>query len=209
MASARVVILEDHPMMRDVLESRLVSHLGDIRIVYSGSSIAEAFVWARGEPVSCIVLDLDLGDGSTFTENLTAVEKLNAPVVVVSASASPKVVQAAMSRGVKAYVSKNSSADEFLQAVDAAIRGSAYVSSDLAGILASNSSGPSLSPQELRALVLYSSGMKIDAVARKMDVSPGTVKEYIKRVRAKYTAAGTPVVTKVELFRAAQEEGLV
>ena len=154
-------------------------------------------------------MDLDLGDGVAFTENLTAVEAMNAPVVVVSASASPKVVQSAMSRGVKAYVSKNSTADEFLRAIDAAMRNAAYVSTDLAGILATKVEGVKLSQQEQRALILYSSGMKIDAVARKMEVSPGTVKEYIKRVRAKYSASGIPLPTKVELYRAAQEEGLV
>lgn len=209
MSPARVVILEDHPMMRDMLEARLVSHLRDMKIVYSGGSIEQARAAAGHESVSCVVLDLDLGDGVAFTENLTAVEAMNAPVVVVSASASPKVVQSAMSRGVKAYVSKNSTADEFLRAIDAAMRNAAYVSTDLAGILATKVEGVKLSQQEQRALILYSSGMKIDAVARKMEVSPGTVKEYIKRVRAKYSAAGIPLPTKVELYRAAQEEGLV
>ena len=205
----RVMVLEDHPMMRETLEARLVSHSGDIEIAYSGDSIEKATAVAAAEPVSCVVLDLDLGDGATLIDNLKAMIDTGAPVVIISATATPKAVQTALARGAKAYVSKQSSADEFIRAVDAALRNSAYVSTDLAAMLANEQTSVKLSAQEQRAMILYSSGMKLDSVARKMDVSPGTVKEYIRRVRAKYAAAGTPLPTKVELFRTAQEEGLV
>ena len=205
----RVMVLEDHPMMRETIEARLVSHSEDIEIAYCGASMVAALAEATRDLVDCVVLDLDLGDGSTFTENLSALAAHEIPIVIISANATPKVVQAALSRGVKAYVSKQASPDEFLQAVDAALRGAAYVSTDLAAMLAKQPNGVTLSAQEQRALVLYSSGMKLEAVARKMDVSPGTVKEYIKRVRAKYAAIGTPLPTKMELYRVAREEGLV
>ncbi len=209
MPPTRMVVLEDHPMMRETLEARLVSHSADIEIVYSGASIVEAKRQAAGAPVDCIILDLDLGDGQAFTENLADLAELAAPIFVVSATATPRAVQAAAARGVRAYVSKQSPSAEFTQALDAVLRGKAYFSTDLAAMLANNEGGVRLSAQEQRALLLYSSGMKLESVARKMEVSPGTVKEYIKRVRAKYAAAGTPLPTKVELYRAAQEEGLV
>lgn len=207
--SIRIIILEDHPMMRETLESRLVHLSDDITIAYSGDSISDAL--RAGETrVDCIVLDLDLGDGTAFTENLTALEALQAPILVVSATASPRAVQISMARGVKGYISKQSSAEEFTQAVRAVLRGDPYLSAELAGMLASDTgSQVVLSAQEQRALLLYSSGMKLESVARRMDVAPATVKEYIRRVRAKYAAAGTPVPTKVEMYRMAQEEGLL
>jgi DNA-directed RNA polymerase specialized sigma24 family protein len=51
--------------------------------------------------------------------------------------------------------------------------------------------------------------MKIETVARRMDVSSSTAKEYIRRVRAKYAAAGTPLPTKVELYQQAQRDGIL
>jgi hypothetical protein len=42
-----------------------------------------------------------------------------------------------------------------------------------------------------------------------MDVKPASVQEYIKRVRHKYLLAGTPLPTKMDLYRKAKEEGLV
>jgi DNA-binding NarL/FixJ family response regulator len=66
-----------------------------------------------------------------------------------------------------------------------------------------------LSEREREAMVLYASGLKIEAVARRMDVKPATAQEYIKRVRAKYSRAGAAAPTKTDLYRRAQEEGLV
>lgn len=196
--------------MRETLESRLVHHSDYLSVVYSGASIDEALRWGYADPVDCIILDLDLGDGVSFIENVDRLLKLKAPILVVSASATPGTVNTALSRGIKAYVSKQASPEEFLQAFDSVIAGKFFVSTDLAAMMAAGSeSRVALSQQEQRALMLYSSGMKLDSVARRMGVSPATAKEYIRRVRSKYAAAGTPVPTKVELYRKAQEDGLV
>ena len=42
-----------------------------------------------------------------------------------------------------------------------------------------------------------------------MSVKPATAQEYIKRVRAKYLKAGTPLPTKTDMYRMARSEGLV
>ena len=49
----------------------------------------------------------------------------------------------------------------------------------------------------------------MEAVSRRMGVSVTTAQEYIKRVRAKYLKAGTPVPTKTDMYRMARSEGLV
>lgn len=206
----RVVIVEDHPLMRESLQARLVGRSDDMEFPYVGESLDDALAAIGSSRVDCVILDLDLGDGRTILENLTSISAIDAPVLVVSATANPKSVQTAISYGAKGYVSKSSTTEAFLEAFDAVCRGRAYVSPDLAAMLATDAgSGVQLSAQEQRALALYSSGMKIDAVARRMDVTSSTAKEYIRRVRAKYAAAGTPLPTKVELYQQAQREGIV
>ncbi len=66
-----------------------------------------------------------------------------------------------------------------------------------------------MSERERTAMVLYASGLKIAAVARRMDVKPATAQEYIRRVREKYSRAGVSVTTKTDLYRRAKDEGLV
>ena len=58
-------------------------------------------------------------------------------------------------------------------------------------------------------MTLYASGLKMRTVARQMGVTEGTAQEYIKRVRAKYLKAGSPIPTKTDMYRRAQAEGLL
>ena len=47
------------------------------------------------------------------------------------------------------------------------------------------------------------------AVARRLEISPHTAKEYLDRVRAKYAAVGREARTRTELYAAAQSDGLL
>ncbi len=209
-SSRTFIILEDHPMMREALADRLVSHSADTHVLYAGDSISEALEVGAEQPPDCIILDLDLGDGRPPMETVTQVVGIGAPVLVVSAAATPKSVQGAISRGASGYLSKQSPAHEFARAVDIVLRGEVYLSPELAAMLSVRTPGAvQLSPQEERALLLYSSGMKMASVARIMGITTGTAKEYIRRVRAKYADKGEPLPSKVELFKKAQEEGLL
>jgi len=196
-----VVILEDHAMMREFLRSRLDQRAGDTEVLYAGASIVDA---------APSLAAADLGDGATVEDNLASLRVYNAPVLVVSASTTARNVQTALASGAKGYVSKQSEPSEFDRAFDAVLTGTPYVSPDLGSKLAVEvSGGVKLSAQEKRAMILYSSGMKLDAVAQTMGIGVGTVKEYIRRVRGKYAAAGERLPSKVDLYRKAQEEGLL
>jgi DNA-binding NarL/FixJ family response regulator len=197
-------------MMREALADRLVSHSADTVIAYAGDSLNAAMEVCSKGPPDCIILDLDLGDGRPAMETVNLVVQMGAPVLVISAAATPKSVQGAMARGARGYVSKQISAREFQQAVDIVTRGQLYLSHELAAMLLVRSPGSvQLSPQEERTLLLYSSGMKLASVARIMGITTGTAKEYIRRVRVKYAENGEPLPSKVELYKKAQEEGLL
>jgi len=192
------------------LAERLVCRSADTTVLYAGDSVPEALQASSDRKPDCIILDLDLGDGRPPMETVSTVVDIGAPVLVVSAAATPRSVQGAISRGASGYLSKQSAAHEFERAVDIVLRGQVYLSPELAAMLSIRTPGSvQLSPQEERALLLYSSGMKMASVGRIMGISPGTAKEYIRRVRAKYAEKGEPLPSKVELYKKAQEEGLL
>ena len=197
-------------MMREFLTQQVRTHIDDIDVVYAGASIEDAESSVSDSPADCVILDLDLGDDSDFQVNLDRMIDTGSPVLIVSASASARLVQTAIAGGAQGYVSKQCEPDEFRRAFSAVLEGRTHVSPDLAAKLAVPTlRDVKLSPQEQRALALYASGMKLEAVARAMDVQVGTAKEYIRRVRDKYAAAGDPLPSKVDLYRKAQEEGLL
>ena len=133
-----------------------------------------------------------------------------APGPVAAAIADPATVRAVLRAGALGFVSKASDGDEFQAALRATMRGEPSTSRDVAAILSSDDdTSVRFTDRERTALVLYASGMKIDAVARRMGIKPATAQEYIKRVREKYMRAGTPAPTKTALYQRARDGGLV
>lgn len=155
-------------MMREALADRLACHSAATRIAYAGDSIEDALKASSECRPACVILDLDLGDGRPAMETVTRVLQLDAPILIVSAAATPQSVQGAISRGARGYLSKQSPAHEFQQPVEATMRGEVCVSPELAAMLVVRTSGSvQLSPQEERALLLYSSGMKLASRPRR------------------------------------------
>ncbi len=204
------VVLEDHVIVREGLERGLVDYFDRVEFAYSGAVLGDALKAIDQRAVDCAIIDLDLGDGRSVADVVSSFTSLSIPVVVVSALGDPAVIQSAILAGASAYVTKRSGFDELSEALDAILHNRDWMSPDFAGaLIPKNATGVQLSAQEQRALVLYASGLKMDSVARRMDVAPSTVKQYIDRVRDKYTAAGKLARTKTDLYRVARDEGLM
>ncbi len=206
----RLVVLEDHPLVLDAMVSLLVPHIEDIEIVYAGASLDEAAQAIGVSGADLVILDLDLNDGRSPVANVAAIGDLGVPVLVISAMGDPATIRACLAAGVLGYVSKQARPEEVLQALKAALRGEQSMSPEVAAALLSHPGDLlSLSDQERRAMVLYASGLKMESVARRMNVSRTTAEEYIKRVRAKARKAGTPLPTKTDMYRMAQRAGML
>jgi len=202
-------VLEDHPIVRTALIERLLGQYPSANIVYEGKSISQAIAAIKVHPVDCVILDLDLGDNRPPIQNTLDLIDCGSPILIISALADPAVVRSSLIAGALGYVSKNANHEDFLECVGATLRGEQSISRDLAAILYNDTLSVALSVREREAMVLYASGLKLEAVARKMNVQPGTASEYIKRVREKYTKAGKPVSTKTDLYKQAVQEGLL
>jgi DNA-binding NarL/FixJ family response regulator len=112
--------------------------------------------------------------------------------------------------GALGFVSKDSSIEDIGKAIQSVLKGSEWISPVLSKALGQTSSvAEKLSSQEKRAIILYSTGLKLEVVARRMDVAPSTVKQYIDRAKEKFRAAGIPVSTKTELYKILRDLSLV
>jgi DNA-binding NarL/FixJ family response regulator len=204
------VLLDDHALVRDGIERQLTTDFPNCQIIYSGESLSDALAAVSAAPIcDCAIVDLDLGDETPVAETVSAFAVRQIPVVVVSAMARPDVLQAAMAAGAKAFIAKRSNLGQLSKAVNAVLDGDTWIPPDLAGAVLRAESNVDLSAQEKRALVLYASGLTLEMVARRMDITPNTVKHYLDRVRDKYTEAGIAARTKVQLNRVARMEGLL
>jgi DNA-binding NarL/FixJ family response regulator len=204
------IVLEDHPLVLAGIRQELADHFPEARLIYSGSSLDDAIEAHKLRPVDCAIVDLDLGDNRSPADLVSALVEKSIPTLVVSVLTRPKTVQTAMSCGALGYVSKNSDEAVLVEAIRSVLKGESFMSPELAGALSSPVAvNLRLSSQEKKALTLYASGLTLEKVAAAMGLAPSTVKEYLDRVRDKYSAVGIQARTKTELYKQAVEDGLI
>jgi DNA-binding NarL/FixJ family response regulator len=205
----RVVILDDHALFHQALMSWLQAQGPSIDVAYAGAEVDRALAAAPGSDV--VLLDLDLGaEAPPLAELVAGFQEAGCRVLIVSALGSPRVVRQGLAAGAMGYMSKREDPSALLDAIRAVASGEGFLTPEMAAILAESPQDvPNLSIQELSALRFYASGLKLDSVARRMNVSPATAKEYLDRVRAKYASAHREVRTKSDMRRAAVEDGFL
>lgn len=203
----RLGIVDDHELVREGLRALLESRgTPGWVLAYVGDSVDEAV--AAG--LDCVLLDVDLGpQRPDVATNCRTIRGAGVDVLMISAFDNAVAIRAGMAAGALGFVPKRVSYEELAEALAAVADEEIYLSVELASTLASAPETPDLSPRELDALRLYASGLKLTAVARRMDISPHTVKEYLDRVRAKYQQVGRPARTRTQLYAEATRDGLL
>lgn len=203
-----IAAVDDHPIIRDSVTGWVEAGEGDIRVVGTAATV-DALLAGPGRHARVVLLDLDLGDGTTPERNVSAILSAGPAVLVLSASNSPPAVRAAIRAGARGYALKNEQADQIRSAIREVAAGRDWISAQLAYIFATDNTAdrPTLSKQERRALQLYATGLPMKSVARKMFISEETAKQYLARVRQKYSLAGRGAPTKLELYHRAVEDG--
>jgi two-component system, NarL family, nitrate/nitrite response regulator NarL len=203
-----VAVVDDHPIILESAGSWIVADEGDIRLVATAATVA-GLLAGPGRAADVVLLDLDLGDGTTVDGNVTAILAAGPAVLVLSASDRPVAVRAAIRAGARGYVLKNEQAGQVRAAIREVAGGRDWISARLAYIFATDDTAdlPALSNQERRTLELYATGLPMKSVARKMSISEDTAKQYLGRVREKYANAGRAATTKIDLYYRAVEDG--
>ena len=209
-AEMNVSLMEDHPLYREGLKSYLLSRFPEINFLYEGADFYAAKEAIDQGKVAIAVVDLHLGDGRPPSEIVALFTSKQIPVLVISALNNFESVKSAFSMGALGFVSKDSSIEDIGKAIQSVLSGNEWISPVLSKALGQTSSvAEKLSSQEKRAIILYSTGLKLEVVARRMEVAPSTVKQYIDRAKEKFRAAGIPVSTKTELYKILRDLELV
>ena len=203
-----IAAVDDHPIVLNSVAGWVAADQGDIRVVATAATVG-ALLAGPGRGADVVLLDLDLGDGSTAEGNVAAIRAAGPEVLVLSASDRPLAVRAAMRAGARGYALKSEHADQIRSAIRDVAAGRDWISARLAYIFVTDDDAgmPTLSHQERRVLQLYATGLPLKSVAKKMEISEETVKQYLGRVRQKYTLAGRAAPTKLELYHRAVEDG--
>lgn len=203
----RVALVDDHPAILRALITEITAALHAAEI-FSARDVDG--VLATQGPYDLVVLDVQLADDSEPAENVRRITARGWPVLLYTQGTNARVIARCFRAGAKGIVGKSQDLADLLEAVSLIADGQPYLSDDWAAVLSSDAAViPSLAPREAEALKMYASGLPMKSVARRMGISPETVKDYLMRVRRRYDEVGRPAATKSELYVRAVEDGLV
>lgn len=190
---ARVLLVEDHPLLADSLRFCLAAEGYEVEVAPLGSRHEVLEAAARLRP-DVVLLDVDLGepihDGATLVAPLAAG---GATVVVVSGTLQPARVAACVAEGAAGFVPKSRPLDELVAAVKDAMAERPLLSEEeKAGLQAELDEARRLSaglerltPREAAVLAGLVEGHSVAAIADRAYVSEGTVRSQIRSILTK------------------------
>jgi two-component system, NarL family, response regulator len=178
-AVTRVVIVDDHPIVREGLVAALEGKSG-VEIVGVFATAEEALSRRSAEVV---ILDLELPGMS----GLDAIPLLSQFAAVLVLSAYGENIEEAIRAGAKGYLLKGAPLDEIERAIAAVARGESYVDPRLASRLVTRSP-ERLSEREREVLRLVASGQSNKQIAAKLRISERTAKFHVTAILNKLGA---------------------
>ncbi|ROP42249.1 response regulator [Saccharothrix texasensis] len=182
----RVVIVDDHPVVRDGLRGMLAG-AGDVDVVGEAADGGEAVTVVRALRPDVVLMDLRMPgvDGVTATERLRG---FPTRVLVLTTYDTDSDVLPAIKAGATGYLLKDTPRDELFRAVRSAARGEAVLSPSVATRLVGQVRQPvaePLSDREVEVLGLIARGCTNREAAAKLFISEATVKTHLVHVYAK------------------------
>lgn len=190
--TTRILLVDDHPMMRRGLRD-LLDMEDDLVVVAEAGSGREALDQISAIDPDLILLDLNMPgmDGIETVRQLRA-EGHDARVIMFTVSDDQSHVLEALKQGADGYLLKDMDAEELVQQVRRAAAGKMVLSEELTLLLAqairerpagnSRQQAASLTKREKDVLKLIAKGLSNKLIARKLDITEGTVKVHVKRV---------------------------
>lgn len=207
MGRIRIVIADDHPVVRAGLQDMLRSQ-PDFEIVGEASNGVEAVTLVAQVQPDVVLMDLrmTLLDGAAATAQIHTQQGKTAVLVLTSYESNADILRA-IEAGAMGYLLKDAKMEELFTAVRTVAQGKAVFAPTVATRVlhqVRKPSGEALSARELEVLTLVARGASNKEIARAMYLSEATVKSHLLHLFAKLAVSDrTAAVT------AALERGLL
>jgi DNA-binding NarL/FixJ family response regulator len=177
----RVVIVDDHAMLRAGLE-QLLGGEPDLDVVGKAASGAEAIALVRELRPDVVLMDLQMPgvDGVSATREI--VSEALADVLVLTSFSDAERIVGALDAGALGYLLKDAEPDEVLRGIRAVARGESPIDPKAARELLGSrrtTAAAELTPRENEVLALVRQGLANKQIARRLGISERTVKAHL------------------------------
>jgi DNA-binding NarL/FixJ family response regulator len=187
-----IVVADDHPLFRDALKLTLQNRLAGASIEAAGSLEAALELIAARE-IDLVLLDLTMPG----VQGLSGLLYLRAqfpsvPVIIISATEDRVVARKCLAFGAAGYVPKSANVGQINEAIDKVLAGGIFLPMEMeaeddpdhdAEALATRLS--TLTPQQVKVLMMLSQGLLNKQIAYELSVSEATVKAHVSAILTK------------------------
>jgi two-component system invasion response regulator UvrY len=204
MTNLRVLLVDDHPVVRDGLRYLLLRDLPSAHVGEAGDADG-AMAAVRAQTWDVVVLDVSLR-GASGLDVLRAIrqERPTLPVLVLSMHPASQFEQRTLAVGAAGYLTKDRAPSELLRAIEQVRRGQHLGPPQPARLKAGQAPHDALSHREFQVLRLLGSGRTPSQIAATLKLSVKTVSTYRTRILDKLQ-----MHTNAELMRYCMENRLL
>jgi DNA-binding NarL/FixJ family response regulator len=192
-ARYRLVIADDHPLFRGAMREAVAGLFERANIAEAGSFDEVAKLLDAGGEVDLILLDLTMPGVRGFSGLMyLRAQYPSVPVVVVSANDDPAVIRRCMDFGASGFIPKTLDVEGMRGAIMRVLKGGVWTPPDvdLEGQTDAASAEliarlATLTPQQVRVLMMLSEGLLNKQIAYELSVSEATVKAHVSAILQK------------------------
>ncbi|WP_319823616.1 response regulator transcription factor [Thalassovita sp.] len=197
----KVVIVDDHPMVAEGIQSILESY-DDITVLCALKTGREIVDRAEDLAPDVILMDLNMPDigGLTATEMILE-RRPDTRILILSMHDSPEYISSALSHGARGYLLKDVPTEEIKTAIDTVMRGDRYLCTGAKGSLSPPEADQreQLTGREQTVLLQLAQGKSNKEVALALDISVRTVETHRKNIKRKLGISSTAGLTRYAL----------
>ncbi len=188
-----LLIADDHPLFRGALREAVNGLFDRAQIAEAGTFEEVTELLERGGDIDLILLDLRMPGVRGFSGLMyLRAQYPSLPIVVVSANDDPAVIRRCMEFGASGFIPKTLGVEALRQAVAQVLRGGVWTPPDVdlqrdndaesAAVIARLAT---LTPQQVRVLMMLSGGLLNKQIAYELSVSEATVKAHVSAILQK------------------------
>jgi len=204
MEKIKVLLVDDHRIVRDGIKA-LLADAADISIIGEAADGVELFEKLPGMNPDIIILDISLpGPSGIEVARQLAIDYPYIHIMILSMFTNEDFIFNAIKAGVKAYLPKNTTKPELIEAISTVMAGGEYYSSSISGIIMQNyvaraktgdmvnaKKEDSLTQREREVLKLFAEGSSNQEIADRLFISIRTVESHKNHIMQKLELKST------------------
>jgi len=189
----RLVIADDHPLFRGALREAVTGLLEQVDIAEAGTFDELVELLERGGDADLVLLDLAMPGARGFSGLMyMRAQYPGVPVIVVSANDDPAAIRRCMEFGASGFIPKTLGVEAMRAAISHILNGGVWTPPDIDLATGSDTAAAelmarmaTLTPQQVRVLMMLSEGLLNKQIAYQLGVSEATVKAHVSAILQK------------------------